>query len=541
MVTDIPEDQSASSSRSQLTLAPSTGRGPRAPGVRVLRSRLGVLAMLVSAGLFLFLLRTPFIDGPATVALQIIALAIAALVSLALRTKASLGWRRLRTIELVLLTTTTVRLVGYGYLLVRDRALSGNTLLALGETYQAVIGMGALIVLYGMLVPNTWRRALVVVVPMALAPFLPMLVLHLLEPDAFVTMAGVYDLETISNLVMTLCVAVLTATYGAHTTHSLRAQASEALALGQYRLEERLASGGMGEIWRATHRFLARPAAIKVVHRDRIDPLNPEAAAVVLHRFEREAQATAALESRNTVRIYDFGSTDEGDFYYAMELLNGLDLESLVRKNGPVCASRAIHFLCQACDSLAEAHAKGQIHRDVKPSNLFACKLGRTFDVIKVLDFGLVTRAGSEPGRDARLSEDEMLGTPAYMAPEQVLAVTRMDKRVDIYALGCVGYWLLTGHTVFDIDRPLAMAVAHVKARPMRPSLRTEVPIPADLERLVLVCLEKDPDRRPASAEELAERLGGCADHGGWTQEDAREWWLRHGPEHVIDTPIQRL
>ncbi len=205
-------------------------------------------------------------------------------------------------------------------------------------------------------------------------------------------------------------------------------------------------------------------------------------------------------------------------------------MEQLVERYGPTTPARAIYLLLQACESLAEAHELGQVHRDVKPSNLFLCKVGRSFDVVKMLDFGLVTRAGSEEGRDARLQEEGMTGTPAYMAPEQVLAVTSIDERADIYALGCVAYWMLTGHTVFDIDRPIAMAVAHVKAPPMPPSRRTEIPIPRDLEQIIMRCLEKEPDRRPRTAEELAHQLLECESAHGWNSEKARDWWRRHQP-----------
>ena len=242
------------------------------------------------------------------------------------------------------------------------------------------------------------------------------------------------------------------------------------------------------------------------------------------------------LESLHTVRIYNLGHTDAGEFYYAMELLKGLDIERLIERYGPVPPGRTIHFLTQACDSLAEAHALGQVHRDVKPSNLFICKVGLSYDVLKVLDFGLVTRAGSEKARDLRLEGSEGLaGTPAYMAPEQVLADTSIEERADIYALGCVGYWLLSGNTVFDIDRPPVMAVAHVKAPPMPLSRRSEIAGPGDLEALIMRCLQKDPAGRPQSAEQLADELAKCRDSAGWLPPHARDWWQRHRPLETGD------
>lgn len=502
---------------------------------RRLRSRLRAIASILALALLLLLVRTPLVNPPGYLGVQVTALIVIGMLLMLLYSSVVLDRAQLRSVEVVMLATATLRFAVHSYLIVRDRVIAGDQLLALGELYSMALSFGALIILYGLLAPDRWQRTLALITPMALAPAGMLLAMRGLEPGAFAGVLELAEFETVSNLVVQILVAALVAVAGSKIMHSLRKEANDALEFGQYQLQERIATGGMGEIWRARHRFLARPAAVKVIHADKVDPLDPVAAAVVLHRFEREAQATAALESAHTVRIYDFGRTQEGNFYYAMELLDGFDLESLVARHGPLRPERAIHYLLQACDSLAEAHERGQVHRDVKPSNLFACKVGRAFDVLKVLDFGLVTRSGAEQARDMRLAEgQEMVGTPAYMAPEQVLAVTRIDTRVDIYALGCVAYWLLTGHTVFDIDRPLAMAVAHVKARPMPPSRRTETHIPEDLERLVLWCLEKDPDDRPPSAEELADRLAACDGHGAWTQASARTWWQQHGPAAPI-------
>jgi len=363
----------------------------------------------------------------------------------------------------------------------------------------------------------------------ASAPLLLLAIGYGLDPARFGPLQATVLREG-PDLASGLLVALALGVTGARLTRPPPRSATSRRSLGPYELQELLGEGGMGEIWRARHRFLGRPAAVKIIHPRSIQPLGADAAAQVLRRFEREARATAMLESPHTVQIYDFGHTEQGDFYYAMELLRGFDLEAMVDRHGPLHPGRTVHFLLQACDSLAEAHDRGQIHRDIKPSNLFACCLGRSADVLKVLDFGLVTRAGSEPSPDLRLLEhNEVAGTPAYMAPEQVLAVTEIDARADVYALGCVAYWLLTGHTVFDVRLPLAMAVAHVKAPPLPPSRRTETHVPVDLEQIVLRCLRKDPDRRPADADELADRLRRCECHGSWGPTQARQWWLDHG------------
>ncbi len=501
----------------------------RAPSL--LRTRLRTVALLILAALALWLARGLLIAGHAYVGVQLATIGALATVTALLWSRASVRPRWLLVAEGSVFLLTMGGIATHTYLLIRDRALVGNELLVQAQLYNLVIATSALIVVHGMLLPKTWRSTLALTIPMASIPLAMLAVMLSREPGTVATIQSVLSLETITDLGLALVASVLGGATGTQVIYSLRRAALAARDLGQYQLQERIATGGMGEIWRASHRFLARPAAIKVIHPDKISPLGSDAATKVLERFEKEAQTTARLESLHTVRVYDFGRTEGGEFYYAMELLKGLDVELLVERYGPVSPERAIHFMTQACDSLAEAHALGQVHRDVKPSNLFICKVGRTYDVLKVLDFGLVTRAGSEKTRDLRLEGTEGLaGTPAYMAPEQVLADTSIDERADIYALGCVGYWLLSGHTVFDIDRPLAMAVAHVKAAPMPLSRRTEIAVPADLEALIMQCLQKDPATRPQSAEQLADELAKCSVGARWLPAHARDWWQQHRP-----------
>jgi len=311
----------------------------------------------------------------------------------------------------------------------------------------------------------------------------------------------------------------------------LGADVQKARQMGSYELVERLDSGGMGEVWRARHQMLARPAAIKLIRPEVLGAREGRGAEGLTRRFEREAQATAALHSPHTIELYDFGVTRDGTFYYVMEILDGLDLERLVRRFGPVPAERAIHLLLQVCDSLADAHHAGLIHRDIKPANLYACRKGLKHDFVKVLDFGLVKASWREEGEDARITRDGTIsGTPAYMAPEVAKGHAEIDARVDLYALGCVGYWLVTGQPVFQAATPLETAMRHVLAPPVPPSQRTEVRIPASLERVILCCLEKEPDRRPADAEEMARLLAACEVESPWTPQRARGWWEIHLP-----------
>jgi serine/threonine-protein kinase len=295
--------------------------------------------------------------------------------------------------------------------------------------------------------------------------------------------------------------------------------------LGCYHLEERLDHGGMGEIWLAKHHLLARPVAVKLIRPQLFGVRSPTEVAGLRNRFRREAEATAALHSPHTVGLYDFGMTPEGVLYYVMELLDGLDLETLVRRYGPVPPERAIHLLAQACESLADAHANSLIHRDIKPANLVTCHLGVKYDFLKVLDFGLV-KATWSIGEDDRLTTDgQIAGTPAYIAPEVALGGRELDARVDLYGLGCVAYWLLTGEKVFTGATPMEVVLNHVRTPPVPPSQRVGRPIPEDLERLVMSCLAKEPSDRPPSAEWLADRLAECHTENAWTPGRAREWW----------------
>lgn len=312
----------------------------------------------------------------------------------------------------------------------------------------------------------------------------------------------------------------------------------KAQEIGSYKISEQLGVGGMGEVWKGEHRMLARPAAIKLI---RPEALSGDEATRenVIRRFEREARATATLRSMHTVELYDFGLTDDGAFYYVMELLDGLNLQDLVARFGPISAGRAIHLLRQICHSLGEAHSRGMIHRDIKPANVFVCRLGPDVDFVKVLDFGLVTAPSDRDLEMTQLTVEGVLtGTPAFMSPE-VAEGAQSDSRADIYALGCVGYWLLTGQQVFEGDTPLSVLMQHVRDAPVPPSERTEINVPEDFEKIILACLSKNPEDRPQTAAELDQRLATVAVDGEWGQDAAQQWWDLHmvtasaGSDHV--------
>jgi serine/threonine-protein kinase len=295
--------------------------------------------------------------------------------------------------------------------------------------------------------------------------------------------------------------------------------------MGAYHLETLLGRGGMGEVWRAKHQMLARPAAIKLIRPDAVGA-DEASGHTLLQRFEREAQATASLRSPHTVEIYDFGLSKDGTFFYVMELLEGIDLDTLVKQYGPIPAERVVHILRQVCHSLDEAHEAGLMHRDIKPANLFICRYGRDRDFVKVLDFGLVKKRHTTEDDQGDLTQHgTAVGTPSFMAPEMLSDGGLVDGRADIYAVGCVAYWLLTGLLVFEGSSAMAVIVKHARDIPDSPSARSEMDIPPALEQIVMDCLEKEPENRPQSASDLAIRLDQLNLPESWTDDCAATWW----------------
>jgi hypothetical protein len=324
-----------------------------------------------------------------------------------------------------------------------------------------------------------------------------------------------------ATIVLSWCgLMVAMSTIASHILYGLRQKVRQAQVLGQYEIEEKIGEGAMGVVYRARHAFLPRPTAIKL--------LRPEITSRrFLERFKREVRAVGRLQHPSTVAIYDTGRTPDGALYYAMELLDGIELRDVVMHHGALPPGRVIHLLRQACGSLAEAHEAGMIHRDVKPGNIMVCRHGGLYDVVKLLDFGLVKDQESNRGPEgSRLTtERSVVGTPAYMSPEAITDPLQVDPRTDLYALGAVGYFMVTGGNMFDVntrDEALRLQLTEI---PPLPSERLGRPVPGDLEQLIMRCLEKDRDARPASARELDEALGNCRDASTWTQREARAWW----------------
>jgi len=315
--------------------------------------------------------------------------------------------------------------------------------------------------------------------------------------------------------------------------YHLEAQVQRAKEMGSYQLDTLIGKGGMGEVWRASHRMLARDSAIKLIRPEMLVRATGKQAEMIRRRFEREAKTTAALKSPHTVGLYDFGTSEDGGFYYVMELLDGIDLETLVKQFGPQPPGRIVHVLRQVSKSLAEAHNAGLIHRDIKPTNIFLCRLGVEYDFAKVLDFGLVKTALDE-GAMRMTMEGVTTGTPAYMPPEIAMGNQEIDGRADLYGLGCVAYWLLTGTLPFNEKSSMAMILAHVQTAPVPPSERITAVIPLPFERVVMACLAKKPEDRPRNAEAFARMLDECQTACPWTQADAELWWRTHLPGGAI-------
>lgn len=416
--------------------------------------------------------------------------------------------------------------LGLAFEVIVAAAISFSETALLGSPGVLIVGCSKValwIAIMGLLIPNKpSRKLLTALVSASTWPLAYFANLH---------MRGLEPLP-LSDLVMWLHIPYLTAilTFAiSKRIYHMESAVEKARELGSYQLIELIGAGGMGQVWRARHRMLAREAAIKLIRSDLLVQQAGHEPELTRQRLKREATAIASLQSPHTVFVFDFGISRDGSFYYVMELLDGMSLEDLVHKHGPQPASRVIHFLRQTCESLEEAHKKGLIHRDIKPSNIFFCKTGIAYDFVKVLDFGLVKQL--EPSETLNLTiGGTCVGTPAYMAPEVALGQSQLDGRVDIYGLGCVAYFLLTGSQVFKETTATAAAIAHVQKIPIPPSQATELPIPAELEEIVLRCLEKKPGNRPASARELNRLLAAITVTPEWTPESAEKWWELHCP-----------
>jgi len=430
--------------------------------------------------------------------IMIAALALSVAAAVLLWRRRDLSGGALRTVELILVGV----MVAYGGYY-RYAALSAVPTASADPAYLRLrvehatllsnLYVLLTIISYGVYIPNTWRRCVGVVAAMSAVPLAINLYVGLHHAGVRSQLPVVMAVTTIG-----LLLACSIAVFGSFRISTLQRQAVEARQLGQYRLTRRIGRGGMGEVYLAEHRLLKRPCAVKVIRPERAGDSG------VLRRFEREVQATARLTHPNTVEIYDYGHADDGTFYYVMEYLDGPNLDEVVRRGGPLPVGRVVHLLRQVCAALREAHGAGMVHRDIKPGNVIVCRVGGVSDCVKLLDFGLVreTSPAAPAAQTALTAIDLALGTPDYMAPEQATGSHAVDARSDLYAVGALAYFMLTGRPPFTGDGPIQVLFAHAH-QSVRPLAEFRPDLPDELERAVLRCLAKRPEDRFADVADL--------------------------------------
>lgn len=432
-----------------------------------------------------------------------------------LQSRPTLSLRQLRIQELVIFGSVVGQLSLMLVTRFAEFAAKNDATSLVAVHQQLQMAWCILIFVYGSFMPNTWKRGAAVMISAALIPYLIVAVHASVSPQVGTLLA---TSKARSPLPMPL-VAALVATFATHIIHSVRREAFKAKQFGQYRLIEKLGAGGMGEVYKAEHVLLKRPCAIKLIK------AASEADETAIARFEKEVQTTAKLTHWNTVEIYDYGRTEDGTFYYVMELLPGLSLEEIVERHGPMPPGRVINLLRQICGALHEAHSVGLIHRDIKPANIFAAQRGGVFDVAKLLDFGLVKEQTDRSA--STTNQGSFSGTPLYMSPEQASAYDSVDGRADIYSLGAVAYYLLTGRTPFSSSRNvLELLAAHRNQEAVPPS-QLNPAVSADLDGVILRCLAKQPKDRFADADQLRIALEGCTTPQPWGPGEAAAWWQR--------------
>lgn len=502
----------------RVHLVQGSGSGQTGEAESLLRSRLRSAALLLFAGFAAFFVWHTFrieFDSQMRVivyATHLISTLILGTIGLSLCTRCPMTTRQLRWVEFVTFGVP----VAFFLLLQYDKYVEwAGKFGTLPDLWACWLLM---IFTYALFIPNTWQRAAAVIGWMAVAPIAGTIGTALIHAGSGALLIN--DARVLVEMSMIMILVFVAAVLGVRTINSLRDEVLRARQLGQYKLKRLIGSGGMGDVYLAEHLLMKRPCAIKVIRPEKAgDPK-------VLARFEREVQATAKLSHWNSIDIFDYGRADDGTFYYVMEYLPGMNLSELVRRYGPMPPSRALHLIRQACEALQEAHEVGLVHRDIKPANIFAADRGGLFDVAKLLDFGLAKPLADMDA--AQLTQEgSITGSPLFMSPEQAIGDRDPDARSDVYAIGGVLYFLLTGRTPFEDENPMKVLIAHAHEPPPPPS-QHNADVPDDVELVIMRCLHKNPDDRYQSAADLSAALEDCSAYGRWTRESARTWWQEH-------------
>ncbi|MFN0055609.1 MAG: serine/threonine-protein kinase [Planctomycetales bacterium] len=388
---------------------------------------------------------------------------------------------------------------------------------------NGIFRVAVVMLVYGVFIPNDPRTTARVVMTMALCPIAVLAAVLHQASVAQVADSGIAGAEGTALNALFVLIAAALAIFASFTLNGLRRELHDVRQLGQYRLLDKLGEGGMGAVYLAEHQLLKRPCALKLINADL------EENEIAVARFEREVQSAASLSHPNTIEVYDYGRADDGTFYYVMEYLAGLSIADLVRQEGELPAGRTVYLARQVCGALAEAHRMGLVHRDLKPANIFVAILGGQCDVAKVLDFGLVKQENPQDGK--QLTADYTVsGTPQFMSPEQARGERNIDGRADLYAVGAILYYMLTGRPPFERESAMSLMIAHA-SEPVRPPTQLNSRIPQDLEAVILKCLAKAPADRYEDAKVLATALEQCRCASEWSQSQAEAWWLQRAAQ----------
>ncbi len=538
----VAAEESKRERKCNLAMPESTGKAYGKEISCILRNRLRIVAIILATGFVIFFVRGLFGGikffgfGQIDQIIQGTVSAILVLVATLLSLQIKYSFRMLRVLEFTLFGVAALYFAFLQLVMFHHGQIVLDWQIALdnqGEVLRLanssnILRWFALIVAYGTFVPNTWKRSAIFVGILAMIPISLMFTVCLNCP-----IMGPHLWQSLFDMITVLGMGSAIAIFGSYKISELHQEAIQARKLGQYQLKYLIGSGGMGEVYLGEHMMLRRSCAIKLIqpghNGDRTS----------MSRFEREVKAMAKLTHWNTAEVYDYGLAEDGTFYYVMEYLPGMSLQELVDRYGPLSPARTIHFLRQICDALQEAHSIDLIHRDVKPSNVIASRRGGVFDVAKLLDFGLVQNVGVAADHDNKLTvQGIVLGSPPYMSPEQAMGKSNLEARTDIYSLGGLAYFLLTGRPPFDRETPMQILMAHVYEQ-VTPLSEIVPDIPPDLEEIILRCLSKAPNDRFQDAESLEEALAECENGNQWSRKEAFQWWQENGrPENLEPTVL---